>query len=774
MTAFVLSVYILWISAARVFSRRLYPFRAVVAFGTGFLQWFFLYRLVLGLDAIPWDELPLFSGGFPYLNSHPVTGLVIAFVLFVTASIMYFRFETVNTFHKGIGALKVAAGLVLSTFVPVYICTAYKADYAIHAFLAGYIAVNLLWYIRRIHRTFAVVAILSGVITAVLGVSALAGIIITPLSAFLAWFDLLSESQAGGLVPLLFAVTGGAFSSVLGGMSYRRGYAGPLLGNILVLLVLLAVIHQSVILAVAAAAVMLFSLLFLASRRKTGFVSRSLQSVAAVAAVSALIALPFSLGYTVRGSRFVDNSLSPWLKNMTVAAFPGFPFLYNIEGYGYSFNQRTIGGKPALSKRAVFTVEAPRSSVLYLRTESYDSYNGKGWEQSPRLLQAAVENKDTPYFIPLRNTAAYERVCSITVHTDFFDKLPHTLSAYTFSSIREQIQTLQRADVAVGFLPEKPLVRDNVLNVYRNETEPESLRFRDSFLAVPPDIPEEVVSLAQRLGSGIAGEPRKILSNIETYLAQNYTYSLEVTYIPREAIDATWHFLFNSETGYCTHFATAYALLARLNGIPARYVSGFLVYLPKDADRTVVTGLSAHAWPEVWIDGSGWITKEATPPMNPDVRQEFLYYGDYLSGSSYTSRQLSEMLENTDVVFEEEEQKGLDIPGYALVLFLTGVFIAACIFLVPRLASIMPSMDPSVEIRRLLKRVVRYYRMYGFPPPSYGGWEAWGRRIAEARKENTAVAVRISMIASRLFYGDRPPCGRDRKYIKLFIRRGFQ
>lgn len=71
------------------------------------------------------------------------------------------------------------------------------------------------------------------------------------------------------------------------------------------------------------------------------------------------------------------------------------------------------------------------------------------------------------------------------------------------------------------------------------------------------------------------------------------------------------YFLMESREGFCTHFATAFALLARTQGIPSRYVQGFCV--PIEKEETPVYNNMAHAWPEIYLDGVGWIPFEPTP-----------------------------------------------------------------------------------------------------------------------------------------------------------------
>jgi hypothetical protein len=81
---------------------------------------------------------------------------------------------------------------------------------------------------------------------------------------------------------------------------------------------------------------------------------------------------------------------------------------------------------------------------------------------------------------------------------------------------------------------------------------------------------------------------------------------------PPAGHDPVDYFLFGSRRGFCTHFATAMVVLARRAGIPARLVTGFAAGQLVDG-RFIVTTADAHAWPELWIAGRGWITFEPTP-----------------------------------------------------------------------------------------------------------------------------------------------------------------
>ncbi len=101
----------------------------------------------------------------------------------------------------------------------------------------------------------------------------------------------------------------------------------------------------------------------------------------------------------------------------------------------------------------------------------------------------------------------------------------------------------------------------------------------------------------------------------------DYQYTLSPGMIPEDVqsvSDFLDYFLLEKKEGYCTYFATAFVLLARAEGIPARYVQGYCV--PIKNQEVQVYNTMAHAWPEAYIEGVGWIPFEPTPG-----RREYRY-----------------------------------------------------------------------------------------------------------------------------------------------------
>lgn len=124
---------------------------------------------------------------------------------------------------------------------------------------------------------------------------------------------------------------------------------------------------------------------------------------------------------------------------------------------------------------------------------------------------------------------------------------------------------------------------------------------------------EEVWQYLEDVTAG-AQDPLERLRRIEGELA-SFTYTKNPRKLPEDIKDAETfleYFLLEGREGYCTHFATAFVLLARAQGMPARYVQGFCVPMIGREEMSVYSDM-AHAWPEVYFDGVGWIPFEPTP-----------------------------------------------------------------------------------------------------------------------------------------------------------------
>lgn len=170
---------------------------------------------------------------------------------------------------------------------------------------------------------------------------------------------------------------------------------------------------------------------------------------------------------------------------------------------------------------------------------------------------------------------------------------------------------------------------------------------------------EAVQAYVDEITEGAETDTEK-LRRIEEALA-GYTYTLRPGALPGTVTDSSGfldYFLLDAQEGYCSHFATAFVLLARAQGFPARYVQGFCVPI-EDGKETTVTSDMAHAWPEVYLDGIGWIPYEPTP----GYRQVRYTPWALRSGSdSAVSRQGGGRTDGERLVLAEEVQEDAKEP----------------------------------------------------------------------------------------------------------------
>ncbi len=100
---------------------------------------------------------------------------------------------------------------------------------------------------------------------------------------------------------------------------------------------------------------------------------------------------------------------------------------------------------------------------------------------------------------------------------------------------------------------------------------------------------------------------------------QNFTYT---TAVDPSGADSVSVFL-DAREGYCVQFASGMIMLARALDIPARLAIGFLPGTLSNDGASVVSGGDAHAWPELYFSGAGWVRFEPTPSIQTGARPSY-------------------------------------------------------------------------------------------------------------------------------------------------------
>lgn len=179
------------------------------------------------------------------------------------------------------------------------------------------------------------------------------------------------------------------------------------------------------------------------------------------------------------------------------------------------------------------------------------------------------------------------------------------------------------------------------------------------------------------------------------------------------------YLLFESQEGYCTHYATAFVLLARAEGIPARYQQGYC--FSAEEKETKVLSKHAHAWAEAYIEGIGWLEFEPSRGFRHSAGWKVTVR------SEETDSNIVSMIETEEEEEEEETAASSDAAVNAqetetsgrpyLPFVLAGLFVLACIpldYLFRRIR--YRTMKDREKIRILMRRNLRILRRMGLRP----------------------------------------------------------
>ena len=144
----------------------------------------------------------------------------------------------------------------------------------------------------------------------------------------------------------------------------------------------------------------------------------------------------------------------------------------------------------------------------------------------------------------------------------------------------------------------------------QHEHDPYLDTVKERYLSLSDGIDEQVIFLAQQVVQRADNDFDRAAA-LCSFLQRNYPYTLAQN-MPPDGRDFVSWFLMDEQQGYCTSFASAFAVMGRAVGLPTRYVEGYAA--EPDADGIArVTQENAHAWAEVYFSGFGWLPFDPTP-----------------------------------------------------------------------------------------------------------------------------------------------------------------
>jgi transglutaminase-like putative cysteine protease len=292
------------------------------------------------------------------------------------------------------------------------------------------------------------------------------------------------------------------------------------------------------------------------------------------------------------------------------------------------FSERVDLGTIASVKQdpqVVMRVELPERpggmDRLYLRGVAYDHYSGRSWTASRTGRRSLGMSGDGTYIV--RSAARGTERSSLSIQQDILLEALDTavLFAAPFpESVSGDLPGVQSDGMAALYLPfpSSSRIRYSVVSrqpqlVLNDQTVPTPEYPRsilERYLQLP-ELSDKVAELSQEVVRSAATPNERIIA-VQDHLQRSYRYSLNVE--TAASLHPLEDFLFDSKSGYCEHYATAMVIMLRAVGVPARLVTGFLATEWNEfGGYFTVRQRDAHAWVEVYLASSGWMTFDPTP-----------------------------------------------------------------------------------------------------------------------------------------------------------------
>ena len=260
-----------------------------------------------------------------------------------------------------------------------------------------------------------------------------------------------------------------------------------------------------------------------------------------------------------------------------------------------------------LAFRAEFSESGPGARLdsrdLYWRGPVFWDYDGRTWRTVRPPVQGTVNASGLAR--PVRYSVTMEPHRQRWL---YLLGVPETLPAIP-SRLRPDLQWLARDPVV-----ERKRYEVRAFLDYRLDPELDGAS-RTRGLDLPALANPRAQSLAQAWRRTAKSDAAIVDQALALFRQERFFYTLSPPSLGAEAVD---DFLFNTRSGFCEHYASAFTFLMRAAGVPARVVTGYQGgEYNQLGNYWIVRDRDAHAWAEVWLVGRGWVRVDPTAAVAP-------------------------------------------------------------------------------------------------------------------------------------------------------------
>lgn len=308
----------------------------------------------------------------------------------------------------------------------------------------------------------------------------------------------------------------------------------------------------------------------------------------------------------------------------------------------------------------------------------------------------------------------------------------------------------------------------------------------EAALALPPTISTAVRALAASWTANATSGREIVNAALRHFRNERFTYTLEPGTYGEDGLD---EFLFQRRAGFCEHYAATFATLMRAAGLPARIVVGYHGGQYNTVGHyVIVRQYHAHAWCEVFLQGSGWVRIDPTDAIAPERVSSALSAGrgyssdaqraggESGSGGAWGRLARAQIILAWDSVnyrwdlhvqsYNDEQQRtwlavlGLPRISWLGLLAWCTVAIGICLAVLA-LWHRWPRAQPRDPAEREYERLCRQLAAAGIARAPWEGPRTFTERAARAFPDHAEFLRRCGELYVNLRYGRTPPASRE-------------
>lgn len=505
----------------------------------------------------------------------------------------------------------------------------------------------------------------------------------------------------------------------------------------------------------------------------------------------------------------VSHSLSILMQSIPIAvilfiATPKLPPLWQVpkgEGNETGLSESITPGDIAdlaqsddLVFRAEFTDKVPRNDERYWRAIVLDVFDGTTWSISAQdennfnwynTTLNDYEQERTFEYVVIAEPNTNKWLYSIDVPRVTDSSANTSLNFNSLYQLRASSPLYTQTVYTLTSYPDLPL---RIFN--------ENQRIR-SYLQVPNDgNPRTREFIKASISTDMSFE-QKLAKLQQVFLEQDFAYTLQPPVMPNDPVDI---FLFDAQTGFCSHYASSFAYMLRLAGVPSRLVTGYQGGEEQINKVISVHQFDAHAWVEAYHPEQGWLRFDPTALVAPDrisdgLRESLENQDEFLSQSPFSLAKLQDlpllgplrtMLASIDykwsqgvLGFDQDSQRSMlkqlfgEISARVMSFALALAFIGIAIFL--GLIFVLKSRIPKTDIEKINRRFLRKIKRKGFEKQCNETISQIVQRIikepSQYRHINEQALRRFHEVYLQAMYVEQAPSDNSMTQLKTCLRK---